>query len=40
LNGTLKLHHELEERLAAFVGKDAALVFSTGMQTNLGAISR
>ncbi len=39
LNGTLKLHIELEERLAAFVGKDAALVFSTGMQTNLGAIS-
>ncbi|OQB95481.1 MAG: putative pyridoxal phosphate-dependent acyltransferase [Spirochaetes bacterium ADurb.Bin110] len=39
LNGTLKLHNELEERLAAFVGKDAALVFSTGMQTNLGAIS-
>lgn len=39
LNGTLKLHHELEARLAAFVGKDAALVFSTGMQANLGAIS-
>lgn len=39
LNGTLKLHHQLEERLAAFMGKDAALVFSTGMQTNLGAIS-
>lgn len=39
LNGTLKLHHQLEERLAAFTGKDAALVFSTGMQTNLGAIS-
>jgi 8-amino-7-oxononanoate synthase len=39
LNGTLKLHIELEERLAAFVGKEAALVFSTGMQTNLGAIS-
>ena len=39
LNGTLKLHLELEARLAAFVGKDAALVFSTGMQTNLGAIS-
>ncbi len=39
LNGTLKLHIELEERLAAFVGKDAALVFSTGMQANLGAIS-
>lgn len=39
LNGTLKLHQELEDRLAAFVGKDAALVFSTGMQANLGAIS-
>jgi len=39
LNGTLRLHIELEERLAAFVGKDAALVFSTGMQANLGAIS-
>lgn len=39
LNGTLKLHIELEERLAAFMGKEAALVFSTGMQTNLGAIS-
>ncbi|MEN6399208.1 MAG: aminotransferase class I/II-fold pyridoxal phosphate-dependent enzyme [Rectinema sp.] len=39
LNGSLKLHQELEEKLAAFVGKEAALVFSTGMQTNLGAIS-
>jgi 8-amino-7-oxononanoate synthase len=39
LNGTLKLHVELEEKLAAFMGKDSALVFSTGMQTNLGAIS-
>lgn len=39
LNGTLKLHIQLEERLAAFMGKEAALVFSTGMQTNLGAIS-
>jgi 8-amino-7-oxononanoate synthase len=39
LNGTLDLHLELEERLAAFVGKEAALVFSTGFQTNLGAIS-
>lgn len=39
LNGTLKLHQELEARLAAFVGKEAALVFSTGMQANLGAIS-
>ncbi len=39
LNGTLRLHHELEARLANFVGKEAALVFSTGMQANLGAIS-
>ena len=39
LNGTLKIHQELEERLAAFAGKEAALVFSTGMQANLGAIS-
>jgi len=39
LNGTLKLHQDLEARLAAFVGKEAALVFSTGMQVNLGVIS-
>ena len=39
LNGTLKLHQELESRLATFVGKEAAIVFSTGMQANLGAIS-
>jgi 8-amino-7-oxononanoate synthase len=39
LNGTLSIHHELEERLAAYAGKEAALVFSTGMQVNLGVIS-
>ena len=39
LNGTLSIHHELEARLAAFIGKESALVFSTWMQTNLGAIS-
>lgn len=39
LNGTLRLHQELEQRLANFVGKEAALVFSTGMQVNLGVIS-
>jgi 8-amino-7-oxononanoate synthase len=39
LNGTLAWHLELEKRLAAFVGKEAALVFSTGYQVNLGAIS-
>ena len=32
LNGTLELHLELERRLADFVGKEAALVFSTGYQ--------
>ncbi len=39
LNGTLDLHNALEEKLAAFFGKEAALCFSTGMQTNLGVIS-
>jgi 8-amino-7-oxononanoate synthase len=39
LNGTLALHLELERRLAAFVSKQAALVFSTGYQVNLGTIS-
>jgi len=39
LNGTLEMHEDLERRLADWVGKQAALVFSTGMQANLGAIS-
>jgi 8-amino-7-oxononanoate synthase len=39
LNGTLELHEELERRLAAFMGQEAALCFSTGFQANLGAIS-
>jgi 8-amino-7-oxononanoate synthase len=39
LNGTLALHEELEERLAVFVSKERALCFTTGYQTNLGAIS-
>jgi len=39
LNGTLELHRELERKLAAFVGKEATLVFSTGFQTNLGTIA-
>lgn len=39
MNGTLELHLELDRRLAKFVGKEAALVFSTGYQTNLGTIS-
>lgn len=39
LNGTLEMHLELERRLAQFVGKEAALVFSTGYQTNLGTVA-
>jgi 8-amino-7-oxononanoate synthase len=39
LNGTLEMHLELENELAEYVEKDAALVFSTGMQVNLGTIS-
>jgi 8-amino-7-oxononanoate synthase len=39
LNGTLSLHYELEARLASFLHKEAALVFTTGYQANLGAIS-
>ncbi len=39
LNGTLELHLELDRRLAKFIGKEAALVFSTGYQTNVGTIS-
>ena len=39
LNGTYSLHVELEKKLAHFMGKEEALTFSTGMQTNLGAVS-
>jgi len=39
LNGTLAMHEQLESELADWVGMDAALIFSTGMQTNLGTIS-
>ena len=39
LNGTLDIHEELEERLAAFVNKEDALLFSTGFQANLGGIA-
>ncbi len=39
LNGTLALHEQLEKELAEWVGKEAVLVFSTGMQTNLGTVS-
>jgi 8-amino-7-oxononanoate synthase len=39
LNGNLVLIEQLEDRLARFLGKEEALIFSTGFQTNLGAIS-
>ncbi|RZM11013.1 MAG: pyridoxal phosphate-dependent aminotransferase family protein [Pedobacter sp.] len=39
LNGTLDIHIELEKRLAQYVGKEAAVLFSTGFQVNLGVIS-
>jgi len=39
LNGTIDLHIKLEDKLASLVGKEAALVFSTGFQVNLGVIS-
>ena len=39
LNGNMTIIEELEEKLADWVGKQDALVFSTGMQVNLGTIS-
>jgi 8-amino-7-oxononanoate synthase len=39
LNGTLDLHIQLEEELASFMQREAALVYSTGFQTNLGTLS-
>ena len=39
LNGTMDLHAEVEAQLAKFKGREAALLFSTGFQTNLGVIS-
>jgi 8-amino-7-oxononanoate synthase len=39
LNGTLELHEELEARLAAFMQREAVLVFATGFQVNQGVLS-
>ena len=39
LNGTLDIHIELEDRLAAYTGKEATVLFSTGYQVNLGVLS-
>ncbi len=39
LNGTLAMHEQLEAELAVWVGKEAAITFTTGVLTNLGTIS-
>lgn len=39
LNGTLDIHLELEKELAEFVGKEDAIIYSTGFQVNLGVVS-
>lgn len=39
LNGTLDIHIELENKLAEYTGKEAAILFSTGFQVNLGILS-
>lgn len=39
LNGTFDIHIALEDRLAKFVGKDEAIIYSTGFQVNLGVAS-
>lgn len=39
VNGSMKLHEEFEEKLAAWFGKESALVFTTGYQVNLAVLS-
>jgi 8-amino-7-oxononanoate synthase len=39
VNGSMRLHNELEEKLAAYHGKEAGLVFTTGYQVNIASIS-
>ncbi|MBR4840758.1 MAG: pyridoxal phosphate-dependent aminotransferase family protein [Paludibacteraceae bacterium] len=39
LNGTLDLHIQLEQKLAKLIGKEEALVYSTGFNVNLGVVS-
>jgi 8-amino-7-oxononanoate synthase len=39
LNGTFSIHEELEEKLANYIGHEKAIVYSTGMQVNLGSIA-
>ncbi len=39
VNGSMRMHNELEAKLAAYHGKEAGLVFTTGYQVNIAAIS-
>lgn len=39
VNGSMRLHEEFEEKLAAWYGKESALVFTTGYQVNLATLS-
>ncbi|MBP7088061.1 MAG: 8-amino-7-oxononanoate synthase [Candidatus Omnitrophica bacterium] len=39
LSGDLEIHHHLEEKIAQFKGKEAALIFNSGYQANIGIIS-
>ncbi len=39
LNGTIDLHKNLEARIADYVGKEDAMLYSTGFGTNLGVVS-
>jgi glycine C-acetyltransferase len=39
INGTMDIHTELEKKLARFKGTEAAIVFQSGFNCNMGAIS-
>lgn len=39
LNGTLDIHKKLEARLAEYVGKEDAMIYSSGFEVNLGVVS-
>lgn len=39
LNGTLDIHKELEAKIANYVGKEDAMIYSTGFGVNLGVVS-
>jgi 8-amino-7-oxononanoate synthase len=39
VNGSMKLHEEFEDKLAAWFGKESALVFTTGYQVNIATLS-